>query len=75
LKAVIDVGRPLNVLVSHYGLNADEFSVPKLSFPSDIPTVKIDYIFVSKDLLVSGADIPEIISSDHRPHVAIIEGF
>ena len=52
---------------------AQNFSSPKLSFPSDIPTVKIDYIFVSKDLLVSGADIPEIISSDHRPHIATIE--
>ncbi len=50
-----------------------DFSFPKLSFPSDTPTVKIDYIFVSKDLTVCCADIPEIISSDHRPHTATIE--
>lgn len=118
LKATVDVGRDLTILVSHFGLNPDEqknavetvisnigtetcvlmgdfnvqpdnpiltpiqqklydtagqFSSPKLSFPSDNPTVKIDYIFVSKDLVVNSADIPEIISSDHRPHIATIE--
>ena len=118
LKATIDVGNDLTILVSHYGLNPDEqknavetvisnigvgpcvlmgdfnvqpdnpiltpiqqklydtaecFVSPKLSFPSDNPTVKIDYIFVSKDLAVDSADIPEIISSDHRPYIATIE--
>lgn len=118
LKAVIDVGGGLNVLVSHFGLNPDEhenavqtvisnlpkercvlmgdfnmepdnpilnpimqrlydtaqhFASPKLSFPSDTPIVKIDYIFVSKDIKVQYADIPEIVSSDHRPHIATIE--
>ncbi len=118
LKATIDVGIGLTVLVSHFGLNPDEqenavativanipkehcvlmgdfnvepdnpilypimqrlhdtakdFSAPKFSFPSDNPTVKIDYIFVSKDLNVQCADIPEIVSSDHRPHVATLE--
>ena len=118
LKATIDVGSGLNVLVSHFGLNPDEhknavetvvsniskercvlmgdfnmepdnqmlrpimeklqdtakaFSVPKLSCPSDTPRVKIDYIFVSEDLKVESADIPEMISSDHRPHIATIE--
>lgn len=118
LKAKIDVGSGLNVLVSHFGLNPDEqnnavntaianlckercvllgdfnmqpdnqilnpikqmlydtadsFCSPKLSFPSDVPRVKIDYIFVSKDLPVTDADIPAIISSDHRPHIATIE--
>lgn len=117
LKATVDVGSGLTVLVSHYGLNPDEqknavetvvsnigtepcvlmgdfnvqpdnpilnpiyqklydtaesFDSPKLSFPSDNPTVKIDYIFVSNDLVVDSADIPEIISSDHRPHIATI---
>lgn len=117
LKATVDVGFDLHVLVSHFGLNPDEqengvaavivnispehcvvmgdlnmepdnpillplmqrlqdtakaFSAPKRSFPSDMPTVKIDYIFVSDDITVRYADIPEIISSDHRPHVAEI---
>ena len=118
LKAVIDVGEELNVLVSHFGLNPDEhrnavetivkniptehcvlmgdfnvepdnhvlapvmdklydtakmFFSPKLSFPTDVPSVKIDYIFVSKDLVVNEADIPEVIASDHRPHTATIK--
>jgi endonuclease/exonuclease/phosphatase family metal-dependent hydrolase len=53
--------------------NRQGVSAPKLSFPSDNPSVKIDYIFVSKDLKVQSADIPTIISSDHRPHIAAIE--
>ncbi len=51
---------------------ADLFSIPLLSYPSDTPKVKIDYIFVSEDLEVLSADIPEIIASDHRPHTAEI---
>ena len=52
---------------------ADIFSAPKLSFPADDPQVKLDYIFVSKDLKVSDADIPTIMTSDHRPYVITIE--
>ena len=52
---------------------AQVFSAPKMSFPSDDPHKKIDYIFVSSDLRVLDADIPAIVSSDHRPHVATIE--
>lgn len=118
LKARIDVGEGLNVLVTHFGLNPDEqenavntvianlpsekcvlmgdfnvrpenerinpirqrlydtaelFDEPKLSFPSDNPRGKIDYIFTTKDLQVLSADIPAIVSSDHRPHIATIE--
>ena len=51
---------------------AEKFDSKKLSYPSDKPKVKIDYIFVSKDLCVKSADIKEIISSDHRPHLATI---
>ena len=53
---------------------AKGFCENKLSFPSDKPNIKIDYIFVSPDLKVVTADIPEIIASDHRPHIAEIEG-
>ena len=52
---------------------SQDFDCPKLSFPSDEPDRKIDYIFVSKDVKVCDADIPAIVSSDHRPHVATIE--
>ena len=49
------------------------FCENKLSFPSDKPNVKIDYIFVSPDIEVVNADIPELIASDHRPHTAEIK--
>jgi len=52
---------------------AELFPCPKLSFPSDKPTMKIDYIFVSSDVKMLSADIPEIVASDHRPHVAEVE--
>ena len=63
----------LNPIMQRLYDTAHNFSSPKLSFPSDTPRVKIDYIFVSEDLRVCDADIPEIISSDHRPHIATIE--
>ena len=52
---------------------AEYFDVPKLSFPSDNPTIKIDYIFVSKDIQVAEADVPAIVAADHRPHTATVE--
>lgn len=51
---------------------SEGFCANKLSFPSDKPTIKIDYIFVSRDIEVISADIPEIVASDHRPHIAEI---
>jgi len=51
---------------------AEAFSEPRLSFPSDAPDRKIDYIFVSPDVEVLQADIPAIVASDHRPHTAEI---
>jgi endonuclease/exonuclease/phosphatase family metal-dependent hydrolase len=52
---------------------ADLFGRPLLSFPSDNPDRKIDYIFVSKNIKVTDADIPAIVASDHRPHSAVID--
>jgi endonuclease/exonuclease/phosphatase family metal-dependent hydrolase len=43
------------------------------TFPSDKPRIKIDYIFVSPDITVEYAEIPEIIASDHRVHIAEIK--
>ena len=51
---------------------AELFKSPLLSFRSDTPNVKIDYIFVSPDIEVVAADIPAIVASDHRPHTATI---
>lgn len=44
-----------------------------LTFPSDKPDRKIDYIFVSPDFTVKSAEIPETVASDHRAHTTIIE--
>lgn len=52
---------------------ADLFEGERLSWPSDTPRVKIDYFFASKDLKVLSADIPAIVSSDHRPYVVELE--
>lgn len=51
---------------------AEAFAAPLLSFPSDAPDRKIDYVFVSPDIEVISADIPAIVASDHRPHTAEI---
>lgn len=52
---------------------AELFDGEKLSFPSDEPRCKIDYIFTSRDLNVLSADIPAIVASDHRPHTIEVE--
>ncbi len=52
---------------------ADAFSELLVSFPSDKPNRKIDYIFVTPDITVLEADIPAIVAADHRPHTATIE--
>ena len=52
---------------------ADLFDEPKKSYPSDAPNRKIDYIFVSPDIEVIDADIPAVVASDHRPHVAEVK--
>ena len=46
------------------------FCENKLSYPSNEPRIKIDYIFVSSDIEVVSADIPNIVASDHCPHIA-----
>ena len=51
---------------------ATKFSENKLSFPSIEPNRKIDYIFVSKDIDIIEADIPQIVASDHFPHTAVL---
>ncbi len=52
---------------------AELFGEEKLSWPSVDPKVKIDYIFVSRDLLAESADIPPIVASDHRPYITEIK--
>lgn len=45
---------------------------PAYTFPSDQPVKKIDYIFVSPDVEIVSAEIPQIVASDHRPHTAVV---
>lgn len=43
------------------------------SWPSDVPEMKIDYLFISTDMVVSEAEIPPVLESDHRPYIVMIE--
>ena len=52
---------------------ADKLQGNGYTFPSDAPSRKIDYIFLSPDIELSEAEIPEVIASDHRPHTATID--
>ena len=52
---------------------AEVFSEPLGSFPSDNPNRKIDYIFASPEVKFLSADIPAVVLSDHRYHIAEIE--
>jgi endonuclease/exonuclease/phosphatase family metal-dependent hydrolase len=45
----------------------------RMTFPSDAPDCKIDYIFTSRDASVKTACVPAIVASDHRPIVSKIE--
>ena len=51
---------------------AELFTEELLSCPSDVPKYKIDYIFATPDVEFVSADIPAIVASDHRPHVATV---
>lgn len=53
--------------------SVDPFLGGKLSFPSDHPTIKIDYIYTSQNIRILAADIPQVIASDHCPVWADVE--
>ena len=52
---------------------ADAFARPQLSYPSDAPVEKIDYIFTSPSVKTRFACIPPVVASDHRPYFAVLE--
>ncbi|MBQ6420731.1 MAG: endonuclease/exonuclease/phosphatase family protein [Clostridia bacterium] len=117
IKATLNVnGVPVNVLVTHFGLNPDEhenavktvcglieercilmgdlnvtsddpvlapvFSAMQdtaaaltgegLTFPSDRPDRKIDYIFITSDITALSAQVPALTVSDHRPYTTLL---
>lgn len=49
---------------------ADLLPGPGLTFPSDAPYKKIDYIMVTPDVDILAAEVPNIVASDHLPHTA-----
>lgn len=53
--------------------SADKYLDSALTFPSDAPRIKIDYIFANDKVKILSARVPEIVASDHRPIVAEIE--
>ena len=52
---------------------ADALGDRTLSFSSDAPDRRIDYIFVSPDIEILAADIPAVTVSDHRPYLACVD--
>ncbi len=44
-----------------------------MSYPSDKPYEKIDYIFTSKEIKTTFATLPQMLVSDHRPLFATVE--
>lgn len=42
------------------------------TYPSDNPKIKIDYIFVSKDMEIKDSQIINEVVSDHLPHITTI---
>ena len=44
-----------------------------LTFPSDAPYKKIDYIMVTPDVEILEAAVPKVVASDHLPHTAIVK--
>lgn len=44
-----------------------------LTFPSDVPTKQIDYIFANNKIKVLSSEVVEVSCSDHREYTAVIE--
>ncbi|MFA7672359.1 MAG: endonuclease/exonuclease/phosphatase family protein [Clostridia bacterium] len=51
---------------------SDISSETYLTFPSDVPERKIDYIFISHDIAVRSVTVPSTTASDHLPYIADI---
>ncbi len=51
----------------------DEILTGQFSFPSHKPEEKIDYIYVSRGIRVTRAEIPQAVASDHCPVYADVE--
>lgn len=63
----------LQPLFENFFDTAKLLPAPMLTFPSDVPYKKIDYVLTTPDILVVSADVPQIIASDHRPYIAKLD--
>ena len=64
------------ILIPVFNLLSDTaplYGEEKLSFPSDAPKMKIDYLLTGKDVKALSADIPALVASDHRPYMAAVK--
>ncbi len=60
----------MSPIFSAFDDTANASPEPILTFPSDKPEVKIDYIFVSSNFKTLSAFSPAVMASDHRPYIA-----
>ncbi len=63
----------LKPLFARYKDAAALLPADTLTFPSDVPERKIDYIFTTQDVQILEAEVPNIVASDHRPHTAVVK--
>ncbi|MBR5538988.1 MAG: endonuclease/exonuclease/phosphatase family protein [Clostridia bacterium] len=61
---------PIKEVLNDTAITSDKSNV---SFPSDNPTMKLDYIFTSKDIKTLSCGTIENTTSDHYPYFAEIE--
>lgn len=88
LELINDISKPI-ILMGDFNMTPDnplikeisnklidtsiKFNKSLLSFPSINPRIKIDYIFISNDIELINADIPQDVASDHFPYLAKIK--
>ena len=53
--------------------NFSNTNIDKMTYPSDNPIKKLDYIYVSKNIKIHSFNVLNDIISDHRPIMAKID--
>ena len=77
LDSVIFMGdlnmEPNNDNIKEISKLLNTYNTVKKSFPSNDPKIRIDYIFLSRDIKCLKSEVLDVVFSDHLPVVAIIE--
>ena len=77
LDSVIFMGdlnmEPNNDNIKEISKFLNTYNTVKKSFPSNDPKIRIDYIFLSRDIKCLKSEVLDVVFSDHLPVVAIIE--